>query len=118
MTASDAMSVLDILRPTGYRLLVRVPEIPEKTRGGIVMPQEARAAEQTASCVAEVVAVGETAYLDFEKFPRGPWCQVGDHIIMRTYSGTKFKVDGQEYRLINDDTVEAVVSEPDRVKRM
>jgi chaperonin GroES len=65
----------------------------------------------------EVLALGETAYGDEEKFPGGPWCQVGDTVLMREYSGTRFKIDGVEYRLINDDTIEAVVTRPELVTR-
>jgi co-chaperonin GroES (HSP10) len=69
-----------------------------------------------------VVKLGAQAYDDPEKFPEGPWCKEGDFIIMKSYSGTRFKVttdDGdQEFRLINDDTVEAVVADPRVVSRI
>ena len=52
------------------------------------------------------------------KFSSGPWCSVGDYIMVRSYSGTRFKIDGDEYRFINDDTPEAVVSDPDSVERV
>ena len=47
-----------------------------------------------------------------EKFPHGSYCKKGDFVIFRSYSGTRFKVHGKEFRLINDDTVEAVVEDP------
>ena len=56
--------------------------------------------------------MGDLAYKDPKKFPTGNWCERGDFIMMRTYSGTRFKVGDQEFRLINDDTVEAVVEDP------
>jgi co-chaperonin GroES (HSP10) len=59
-----------------------------------------------------VLAIGPEAYGDKEKFSSGPYCAVGDFIIFRSYSGTRFKVMGKEFRLINDDTVEAVVEDP------
>ena len=49
---------------------------------------------------------------DESKFPNGPYCKEGDFVIFRSYSGTRFKIDKQEFRLINDDTVEAVVDDP------
>ncbi|HXJ72702.1 MAG TPA: co-chaperone GroES, partial [Candidatus Dormibacteraeota bacterium] len=85
---------------------------------GLFRPDSSRSLEETASCLGEVLAMGETAYKDPEKFPGDPWCQPGDTIMMRQYSGTRFKIDGQEYRLINDDTVEAVVGDPQRVERV
>jgi co-chaperonin GroES (HSP10) len=110
--------VLAVVRPTGYRILVRIPHLDAKMSSGLYRPDTSRSQEQTASCLGEVLALGETAYKDPEKFPGEAWCQPGDVIMMRQYSGTRFKVDGEEYRLINDDTVEAVVSDPQRVERV
>ena len=98
--------------PSGYRLLIAVPEISEKTEGGVFMPEQLKKAEETASIVGFVVKAGPEAYSDANKFPSGPWCKEGDFVIFRSYSGTRFKVLGKEFRLINDDTVEAVVEDP------
>jgi co-chaperonin GroES (HSP10) len=98
--------------PSGYRLLIAVPEISEKTEGGVFMPEQLKKAEETASIVGFVVKSGPEAYSDTNKFPSGPWCKEGDFVIFRSYSGTRFKVLGKEFRLINDDTVEAVVEDP------
>jgi co-chaperonin GroES (HSP10) len=59
-----------------------------------------------------VLKVGPEAYADADKFPSGPYCKEGDFVIFRSYSGTRFKVAGKEFRIINDDTVEAVVDDP------
>ena len=98
--------------PSGYRLLIAVPEVSEKTQGGVFMPEQLKKAEETASIVGFVVKAGPDAYTDPSKFPTGPWCKEGDFVIFRSYSGTRFKVLGKEFRLINDDTVEAVVEDP------
>lgn len=98
--------------PSGYRLLIAVPEVSEKTDGGVYMPDQLKKAEETASIVGFVVKAGPDAYADLNKFPNGPWCKEGDFVIFRSYSGTRFKVLGKEFRLINDDTVEAVVEDP------
>jgi len=98
--------------PSGYRLLIAIPEISEKTEGGVYMPDQLKKAEETASLIGFVVKVGPEAYSDENKFPSGPWCKEGDFVIFRSYSGTRFKVLGKEFRLINDDTVEAVVEDP------
>ena len=98
--------------PSGYRLLIAVPEVSEKTEGGVYMPDQLKKAEETASIVGFVVKAGPDAYADPNKFPNGPWCKEGDFVIFRSYSGTRFKVLGKEFRLINDDTVEAVVEDP------
>lgn len=98
--------------PSGYRLLIAIPEISEKTEGGVYMPDQLKKAEETASLIGFVVKVGPEAYSDENKFPSGAWCKEGDFVIFRSYSGTRFKVLGKEFRLINDDTVEAVVEDP------
>ena len=76
------------------------------------MPDSLTKMEQTASIVGLVVEMGPDAYLDKSKFPNGPYCKKGDFVIFRSYSGTRFKVKNEEFRLINDDTVEAVVDDP------
>jgi co-chaperonin GroES (HSP10) len=111
------VDALTALEPRGFRLLVRIPPAPAKSRGGIDIPEVTRKLEEVASCMGVVLAMGKAAYKDQEKFPDGPWCQVGDTILMRQYSGTRFDIDGQEHRLINDDTVEGVVHDPARVQR-
>lgn len=98
--------------PKGYRLLIAIPEVSKTTQGGVYIPDERRNAEETASLVGYVLRVGTEAYADEKRFPSGPWCKEGDFVIFRSYSGTRFKVNGQEFRLINDDTVEAVVEDP------
>jgi chaperonin GroES len=98
--------------PVGYKLLIAVPELSEKTEGGVYMPDSLKQAEETASIIGYVLKVGSVAYSDPARFPDGPWCKAGDFIIFRSYSGTRFKVMGKEFRIINDDTVEAVVEDP------
>lgn len=98
--------------PSGYRLLIAIPEVSEKTEGGVYMPDQLKKAEETASIIGFVVKSGPDAYTDPNKFPTGAWCKDGDFVIFRSYSGTRFKVMGKEFRLINDDTVEAVVEDP------
>jgi co-chaperonin GroES (HSP10) len=98
--------------PKGYRILIAIPEVSQKTEGGVFIPDERRNAEETASLIGYVLKVGSEAYVDANRFPTGPWCKEGDFVIFRSYSGTRFKVMGKEFRLINDDTVEAVVEDP------
>jgi len=98
--------------PTGYKLLIKPLEVREKTESGIYMPDALKQAEQTASVIGFVVKAGPDAYKDTDKFPNGPYCKEGDFVIFRSYSGTRFKIEKQEFRLINDDTVEAVVDDP------
>jgi len=104
--------------PKGYRLLISPVEVDEKTEGGVYMPDSLRDAEGIASIIGFVVSLGPDAYKDEKKFPTGAWCKKGDFVIFRSYSGTRFKIHSQEFRLINDDTVEAVVDDPRGYKRI
>lgn len=108
--------------PTGYHILVRLPEIKERTAGGIIKPDQLLDKEHVASIIVQVVAMGDLCYTGKTpsgdpKFPTGPWCEVGDHIVMKSYAGTRLKVDGIDYRLITDDSVQAVVENAGSVER-
>lgn len=108
----DEKTQAKLPEPTGYRVLIALPEIDEKTEGGVIMPDNLKSMEETASILGFVLKVGPNAYQDPDKFPDGPWCEEGNFVIFRSYSGTRFKIHGKEFRIINDDTVEAVVDDP------
>jgi len=103
--------------PRGYKILIALPEIEEKSEGGIIKPSEFRHEESIATVVGWVMSMGPDAYANKDRFPSGPYCQVGDWVVFRAFSGTRIKVHGKEFRLINDDTVEAVVEDPRGVER-
>ena len=103
--------------PKGYKLLIALPEIGEMTDGGIIRSEDSRHEESIATVVGWVMSVGPDAYANYARFPSGPYCQVGDWVIFRAFSGTRIKIHGKEFRLINDDTVEAVVDDPRGVER-
>ena len=98
-----------IPEPTGYKLLIKPLEVKEKTDSGIYMPDALKSAEQTASVIGFVVKSGPDAYKDTDKFPNGPYCKEGDFVIFRSYSGTRFKVEKQEFRVINDVHLKLIV---------
>ena len=102
----------------GYKLLISPVKIDEKTEGGVYMPDAIRDAEGIASIIGFVVKMGDDAYKDKDKFPNGAYCKEGDFVIFRSYSGTRFKIHNEEFRLINDDTVEAVVDDPRGYRRI
>ena len=103
--------------PGGYHILVALPAATDKSEGGIFLPDALKDREHTASITGNVIAMGPDCYLDKTKFPTGPWCKEGDWILFRSYSGTRFKVKGQEFRILNDDTVQAVVADPRLIER-
>lgn len=118
MTATLPVEVNDdaLPKPRGYKILIAIPKKDEKV-GNIFIPEQLRKAEETASIYGCVVAMGPDAYLDETKYPTGAWCGIGDWVVFRSYSGTRLKIAGQEFRLINDDTVEAVVDDPRNIER-
>jgi co-chaperonin GroES (HSP10) len=99
-------------KPTGYRILIALPEPDKVTSGGILKADETLRVEEVASITGFVLALGPDAYKDQSRFPSGPFCKPGDFVLMRAYSGTRFKVHGKEFRLIVDENVEAVVADP------
>ena len=104
--------------PTGYKILCVVPDVSETFDGtNIVKATQFMKAEEHATTVLFVMKVGPDAYKDTVKFPSGPWCRVGDFVLVRTYTGTRFKIYGKEFRLLNDDQIEAVVEDPRGITR-
>lgn len=109
--------------PVGYRILVQMrPAFVEgKTKSGLLFtPAESTERHDLASIMAKVVSIGDVCYTDQSRFgelPIKPWCKVGDWVLIRSYSGTRLKIDGTEYRLINDDTIDAVIPDPDAIER-
>mgnify|MGYP003673066806 FL=1 len=104
--------------PSGYKILIALPEVDEKTDGGIIKAQSTRQQEEVGSIVGFVMKLGPDAYQDKEKFPNGPYCKEGDFILMRSYSGTRFSIHEREFRLINDDSVEAIVDDPRGIRKV
>lgn len=103
--------------PKGYRILCAVPQVEEEFEGGLIKADETRKVEEQTTVVLFVVKLGDLAYKDEARFPTGPWCQEGDFVLTRPYSGTRVVIHGREFRIINDDTVEAVVEDPRGIRR-
>ena len=115
------IDVRSLLKPSGYRVLVRVTSKEERkekqTAGGIYVPDALAADEAHAAMTGVVVALGPDAYSDPKRFPSGPWCVEGDPVVFRAYAGHPIRLRGADYRIVNDDTIEAVTSVPDEIGR-
>ena len=98
--------------PCGYKILVGLPKIEEKYESGIVKADAIIRQDEVATVVGFVIEMGPDCYKDPVKFPTGPFCKKGDFILLRAYSGTRFKIHGVEFRLVSDDAIEAVVVDP------
>jgi co-chaperonin GroES (HSP10) len=103
--------------PTGYHILVTLPEKEEKFESGLIKADTTLHYEQVLATVFFVVKMGPDCYKDEKRFPNGPWCKEGDFILARPNTGTRLKIHGTEFRLINDDCVEAVVQDPRGISR-
>jgi co-chaperonin GroES (HSP10) len=104
--------------PSTYHLLCMLPKAEEEfSETGILKSATAMYHEELLSPVLFVAKMGPDAFKDEKRFPNGPSCQVGDFIITRPNSGTRMKIHGTEWRLINDDSVEAVVQDPRGIQR-
>lgn len=105
-------------KPVGYKLLIALPQV-EETLGemGIVKAQKTIQEEMLMTVTGLVLDMGEQAYADKDRYPNGPWCKVGDYVVFRANSGTRVKVGGVEYRLMNDDSIDAVIADPRGVTR-
>ena len=107
-----------IPKPVGYRILIALPNV-EETFGdsGLIKADQTKREEYILSTIGAVVDMGDEAYSDKERFTNGPWCKVGDYVMFRANTGTRFKLGNQEYRLMNDDSIEAVVANPRAITR-
>lgn len=105
-------------KPQGYRILCAIPEA-EKTFDNSLLEKAdiTMHHEEVLTTVLFVVDLGADCYKDEQKFPTGPWCQKGDFILVRPNAGTRLVIHGREFRIINDDSVEAVVADPRGIRR-
>ena len=100
--------------PSGYRILLKPRDILNKTAGGIILTDTSVEAAKFSCVVSEVIAMGEDCYKSMEK-SASIWCKKGDWVLTGKYVGLKFKYEGEEYSVINDDEVVAIVPDPSKI---
>lgn len=103
--------------PATYHILCMLPQAEEEYEGGLLKASQTMMHEELLSPVLFVAKIGPDAFKDASRFPSGPSCKVGDFIITRPNTGTRMKIHGTEWRLINDDSVQAVVQDPRGIQR-
>jgi co-chaperonin GroES (HSP10) len=104
-------------KPVGYKLLIALPKVEETYESGLLKAERTIQQEHVLSMVGLVLDMGAQAYKDPDRYPTGPWCQVGDYVLFRSNSGTRFRVNGVEYRFLNDDSIDGVVADPRGITR-
>ena len=115
--ASAEEKARQLPQPKGYRILCAIPEVEKEYDSGLVKADQTVNYEEKLATVLFVVDMGPDCYSDKDRFPTGPWCQKGDFVIVRPNAGTRLLIHGREFRMINDDSVEAVVQDPRGIKR-
>jgi co-chaperonin GroES (HSP10) len=103
--------------PSGYRILCALPEVEKKFDSGLLKADVTMHHEELLTTVLFVLKMGPDCYKDATRFPSGPWCKEGDFILVRPHSGTRVKIHGREFRVINDDSVEGTVEDPRGISR-
>ena len=101
--------------PTGWRILVLPYSGPQKTTAGIIYSDVTQSTIQQTTVVGLVLKMGPLCYRDREKFPLGAWCKENQWIIFGRYAGSRFKIDGGEVRILNDDEIIATINNPEDI---
>jgi co-chaperonin GroES (HSP10) len=114
---TDERKAKQLPDPSGYRILCGIPNIEEQYESGILKSDLTLQHEELLTTVLFVVKMGPDCYKDATRFPSGAWCKEGDFILVRPHAGTRLKIHGREFRIINDDSVEGVVEDPRGISR-
>jgi co-chaperonin GroES (HSP10) len=117
MNKSREEKATQLPKPSGYRILCAIPEIDAEYESGLIKADSTIHFEEALTTVLFVVELGPDCYKDAARFPNGPWCQQGDFVLVRPNSGSRLVIHGREFRIINDDSVEAVVADPRGIRR-
>ena len=114
---SNEEKATQLPKPSGYRILCAIPEVEKEHDGGIIKADETLRYDELLTTVLFVVDLGPDCYKDPARFPNGAWCKKGDFILVRPNAGSRLVIHGRDFRIINDDSVEAVVDDPRGIKR-
>jgi len=114
---SQEQKATQLPKPAGWKILCAIPEKEKEYSSGIVKSDETIKNEELLTTVLFVVAMGPDCYTDKVRYPSGPWCAVGDFILVRPNAGSRMVIHGREFRMINEDSVEGVVEDPRGIYR-
>ena len=117
MAKSAEEKAKQLPEPTGYRILCAIPEVEKEFESGILKADTTVKFDELLTTVLFVIKLGPDCYKDTSRFPNGAWCKEGDFVLVRPNAGTRLIIHDREFRIINDDSVEAVVEDPRGIKR-
>jgi len=112
LPSTDAQKARQLPEPSTFHLLCTLRDAEKTFDSGLVKADITVHHEEILSPVLFVVSMGPDAFADKARFPSGPSCKIGDFILTRPNTGTRVKIHGREFRIINDDSVQAVVEDP------
>jgi len=98
--------------------LVLVHSGAKRTKGGILLSDNTLDTIQMTSVCGYVLKMGNLCYQDKQKFPNGPWCKLNEWVLFRRYAGARFKIDGGEIRILNDDEIISTIKNPESILQM
>jgi|TARA_R100000656_G_scaffold58264_1_gene45488 co-chaperonin GroES (HSP10) len=101
--------------PTGWRILILPYRPPKATKSGILLADKSLDEAQIQTVAGYVLRLGPLAYKDNKKFPDGPWCKEKQWVIFARYAGSRFKIEGGEVRILNDDEILATIKDPEDI---
>ena len=104
--------------PTGWRLLVLVHSGAKRTKGGILLSDNTLDTIQMTSVCGYVLKMGNLCYQDKQKFTNGPWCKLNEWVLFGRYAGARFKIDGGEIRILNDDEIISTIKSPESILQL
>ena len=117
ITEDSQQEATQLPEPTGYRMLCALPEVEDKFANGLFKPDSLAKIEEFSTVVLFVLKMGPDCYSDASRFPTGPYCKEGDFILVRPHAGSRVHIHGKAFRLINDDSVEAIAKGPEGIER-
>ena len=99
----------EIPQVRGYRVML-IPVGIKDMHNGIALPRETIERQQNHAQIFRVVGMGSMAYNDESRFPDGPFCEIGDYVLIGRYAGTKVTTYYcDDLRIVNDDEVMAII---------
>jgi len=119
-TDEESKSVIgtkDLPIPMGWKILIQPNQIKQQTKGGILLPSQAKDNEAYLTAHGTVAAIGELAYRDRntgERWKQQTTPKAGDRITYGKYAGQKLIINGVRFLLLNDDEITSIL--PERVE--
>ena len=118
ITEDDAPDPSPLPTLPGFHVLVRPVSVKGITKGGILLPDSTKEDMSYLTTIGKVLSLGDLAYGDRDKFPKGGWCKEGDYVCYGKHTGDKFLYKGVRLIICYDDEITMVVKDPSSLDPM